>query len=544
MRHNDKTVLTSLVSLVVLAAVCFGFIAALEEKNSELDQTNLVLDQKNVALDKTNRDLADAEAAARGSAQRAASAAVFADNAWRGLLQINSVYTVASQLTGRLNKEQVDPNKNPALMDGILAFYQGLDLMKQRKSADAIPFLEKACELNPDRWEFAMFLSLAYANTKSYEKSIQLADKAIQLNPGNAELRNHKAQMLSVVAFGLKPGARRVEAFREIVRIAEQALELEKDSNKVLGTDIASLKNQIGISSQTVLAEAFIELKELEKAEKILRETIKTDPIPESRRLLVELLRKRGAYREALEFSQPLVSIEEPYHYDLTEHARILRALERFNDALVWYEKYDALRKKDPSKTSTLYLNDWGATLIPLRKYDEALAVFSKADKELLQHPIFLGNIAMALLGAEQNQESIELFRSVLPASDQDGYAHCTLQQALLVSAEYQSALDLQSEFPQDVDRSSKEFVVHVWLTRLAAKVQGLESEPYAKLGTSELVMKPAQPGWDFYYLERWFNGLSDSLKNEAKPILDKMRKAVPDRYSKPPNSTTSDVED
>lgn len=66
------------------------------------------------------------------------------------------------------------------------AFLQGTALLRERRTIEAIPYLEEAYELQPDDVDIAINLSGAYILTKNFKKAVNILESTANQAPGHA----------------------------------------------------------------------------------------------------------------------------------------------------------------------------------------------------------------------------------------------------------------------------------------------------------------------------------------------------------------------
>ncbi|MEO6694265.1 MAG: tetratricopeptide repeat protein [Ignavibacteria bacterium] len=81
--------------------------------------------------------------------------------------------------------------------DYRLNYIKGLTLQRGNKEADAIPFFEKAIDLNPNDVGVLSTLALAYDNQGFYIKSEEMYERALRIDPENPLTLNNYAYNLS-----------------------------------------------------------------------------------------------------------------------------------------------------------------------------------------------------------------------------------------------------------------------------------------------------------------------------------------------------------
>lgn len=95
----------------------------------------------------------------------------------------------------------------------------GLALVRQGKSGDALPFLEKAVSASPDAASVKLALAEAYAGEKQYDKAGELINAAASQQGGHDELPYYRG-MLAVLK----------KQYKEAVPSLEEAIRLDPEN--------------------------------------------------------------------------------------------------------------------------------------------------------------------------------------------------------------------------------------------------------------------------------------------------------------------------
>jgi len=104
-------------------------------------------------------------------------------------IEMDSLDRAAENFLNSLDKFPDDPALN---------YYTGTVLSRQRKFSQAIEYLEKSTEKDPDNIQSILSLAGAYDELKKFEKSEKLYQKLIELDPDSPVINNNYAYHLSI----------------------------------------------------------------------------------------------------------------------------------------------------------------------------------------------------------------------------------------------------------------------------------------------------------------------------------------------------------
>ncbi len=110
--------------------------------------------------------------------------------------------------------------------DAQLNFLLGNTLNRAKRTEEALPYLEKAVELEPDDLDFLLGLAAAYDELRDFERSDSLYRRALKLQPDHPTALNNYAYSLSV----------RGERLEEAYEMAQKALEAQPRNGAFLDT--------------------------------------------------------------------------------------------------------------------------------------------------------------------------------------------------------------------------------------------------------------------------------------------------------------------
>ena len=299
------------------------------------------------------------------------------------LLQLD-FYELAFELTGRILRDEDQP-------EGIILSELGSVYIEADYFDEAILYLEKSLEYEPDNldaigdlayacemkgnfekaifytnkildadpYSFDAWLNLGklYSITSQFEKAIDALDFALSINDSDISVLNLKAHCLSLSGQSA-----------EAIRIFEECLEQKPDS-----------------LTYSSLVDTYMALDEKSEAIRVLEEWAKFDPEnPDFLMKKVNILIKLGKIEEAENFlAETKKQLDNPEAL-LPMEGEILFQKGEFESALEMFQKALA---QDPD---SIFLNDRLATLCIIdEKYDEALAMLEKL-KEATDDPSFV----------------------------------------------------------------------------------------------------------------------------------------------------------
>lgn len=448
--------------------------------------------------------------------QDTTTALAVADNTLRSLEDRGvSYYILADAATGRLRA-----NEAKSLPTAALPLYKGIELLRQKSPAEAIPALIESTQQDPTRGLACFFLSLAYADIDDYSQAIVVGKKLVELKPDNVYAQQHLADIL--LGHGLKISSieEQAEIFKQAEAYARRACAIDPNYSPAVST----------------LGQILVETGQQAEAIVVLEKAMALEPSPENKRHYVNLLRDQKRYVDALKLSQELIVEEPEYRHNFLLHARNLLDLAELEQAIENFRKFDEMQKSLPNLRSpvTSHFNDWGVALIGLRRFDEALQIFKRAERDFAGNPVFENNVSLALLGAGQTEECISKLRNIIEESKQPN-SLCLLLQALIVSGELSQAQEIESSFPPFSENSNDKLVfIRAGLAQILADSTNSPSSSSALNWPSLSKAQPLQKEiWDYYFLQQWSEKLPDIQKAQVKKILEKLSTIVSPAYTK-----------
>lgn len=119
----------------------------------------------------------------------------FADTSREVFINVGFLYYQEGEISDALSTLDDGLNKFPE--DYRLNYIKGLSLQRGNRETDAIPFFERAIELNPYDVGILSTLALAYDNQGDYTKSEEMYERALKIEPQNPLVLNNYAYNLS-----------------------------------------------------------------------------------------------------------------------------------------------------------------------------------------------------------------------------------------------------------------------------------------------------------------------------------------------------------
>jgi len=118
-----------------------------------------------------------------------------ADTSREVYINVGFLYYQEGEISEALSTLDNGLNKFPE--DYRLNYIKGLSLQRGNRETDAIPFFERAIELNPYDVGILSTLALAYDNQGNYSKSEAMYERALKIEPQNPLVLNNYAYNLS-----------------------------------------------------------------------------------------------------------------------------------------------------------------------------------------------------------------------------------------------------------------------------------------------------------------------------------------------------------
>lgn len=270
--------------------------------------------------------------------------------------------------------------KQPAQLGSAFALFQA------GKPDQAETALQGILEQAPNQFDALHLLGVIKAQTKQYEQALQLLDKALSLQAGNAELRkNHRA-----------------------------VLELHLDFQ---------IKQAVALHQQERLSEAHdIYVAILQRAPDHF----------DALQLLGALAGKRNDPRLALDYLQRALIIKPDFAEAHNNKGNALKELQRLDEALASYNQAIALKPD----YADAYGNK-GVVLNELKRFEEALAC---CDRAIMLNPGYAeAHCArgVALKELKRFEHALASYRQAIALKPDHAEAHFNLSLAHLLQGDY-----------------------------------------------------------------------------------------------------------
>jgi len=259
--------------------------------------------------------------------------------------------------------------------------YKGLALYNQSNFTEALQYFDKALSIDPRNAEALNDKADALRKLGNNTEALKYYDKALDIDPKNPDALNDKG-----VAF------ENLGNNTEALKYYDKALDIDSryiDSMNNKGIVSLNLKNYtkalkyfdeaLGIDPNSLLALsnkglALTDLGNYEEATKYYDRVLDIDPKnPDALDNKGNVLRKLGNNAEALKYFNKALTIDPNHISALGHKGSILTNLGRYEEALIYYDK--AL-KKDPNNVFTL--SNKAINLNDLGRYEEAQAIYNK----------------------------------------------------------------------------------------------------------------------------------------------------------------------
>jgi tetratricopeptide (TPR) repeat protein len=427
-----------------------------------------------------------------------------------------SLYAIMSLAVGRLTAEEQQ------VSDGaLLDFLTGLELIRDRDSQRARPYIIKAADAHPEIRLFGFVASLVTANLRDYDESIRRARMLVERFPEDAELIFHLADLLDALRWTETQLAGTL--IPEIRQLCRRAIQL---SPKYVSPRLLLMKLAEDGSAE-----------ELKATEAELRGLLEFSPDQDIRKALVSNLRVQQRFEDAFNENQPLISVASPSPNDLLVNAKLLRSIGRPKEAILAFSQFEALRlalpEGSPFRDNVSHLNDWGVALTELHQFKEALEILQRIRTEYEGNPVYESNVAMAFLGDEKYDRAVAIWKDIASAADADKRVseNVYLIQGLICAGKSDEAMDVVMNAKYEApDRPQQFDYLFVGLSQLAAITSGAEPILAKEWNAMQTRPESANKKWDYFYLRRFSETLTGDSAIAFAKQLTAIQLNVPER--------------
>ncbi|MBU4415037.1 MAG: tetratricopeptide repeat protein, partial [Proteobacteria bacterium] len=266
----------------------------------------------------------------------------------------------------------------------------GMSYIKIVKYKKAVSYLEEALKRNPNHYGTNLQLGIIYGfsnffanwsdiNT-DYKRSVELLEKAKQINPGNKDPYYHLGSTYQLM-----------KKYYDALRETRKALDIEKNVSTLMQmgyiyTEMQDYKMALEYYNQSLalldtyftrkcIIETLINLKEYNKAKDFIKESIVANPdYADFKIKLCDVFFEEGEYLSAIKLYKDYLKKEEPNN----SHAHFYIALsylrlQNWDESEFWWKKHIDIEPKEPTAFYNL-----GILYYSTAKYDKAIKNFNK----------------------------------------------------------------------------------------------------------------------------------------------------------------------
>jgi len=346
------------------------------------------------------------------------------DDIAKNVITVLQVKLTTGQAASAFGKGTKNLEAYLKVMKGTHHFFR----MNNNDNEIAREFFEEAIELDLNYAQAYVLLAWTYWNeanfgwtktpAKSYEKAVELAKKAISLDE-----RSGFAYML----------------FANVYAKTGQLKKAMAAAKKGLSIDPASS----GLNAFYGLV--LYNIGQFKEAIPLFEKAIRIDPKPPSwyLYLLGSCYYKTGQFKEAIPLFEMAIRIDPkpPGWYEWVLGMSYFWTVQN-EEAIAVFQIWVSREPKNADAHALL-----GCAFIAAGKPEEAVAMFEKALSLNPDHPVwYLGNLAIARVGAGQPGKAITMMRELFDRSPENAYVCRSLAFVLIFEGKYEKALSMAKE--------------------------------------------------------------------------------------------------
>jgi len=314
---------------------------------------------------------------------------------------------------------QHDPSEvNSLLLLSELYLNQGM-LTKARE------VLQEVLQVNRDSYPARVMLARIYLNTKRYEEAEAEYDAALEIN-WSVDLLMEKGDVYRQQGLSDKV----IELYREILEIdpgnerASLSLVselLQADQQEEALAELGRLKSRTVLEQKVELsiARLYARLEQYDQAVEILRNSLRREKSSDALYLLAVVLTQAEEYDQALAELQMIVPDDEEYENAIILQVRILRYLDRHEEAIDMLEKAledESIRSPDMFVMLAALYHVQNKTEMGQAVFDRAMAAFPENNELLYEYGLFLDT-------AGRQEEAMSVMEEVIKRQPAHGEA-------------------------------------------------------------------------------------------------------------------------
>jgi len=338
-------------------------------------------------------------------------------------------------------------------------FEYGFALHQQGKLADAQVIYEQILQVDPINFDAIQLLGVVSAQTKNYEKAVELITRALKINPRDDACHNNLGNAL-----------KNLKRFDEAINSYDKALNLKPDyaeaySNKgVVMYELKHFDEAINCYDKALIIEhyypeahsnkgnALYELKRYDEAIAHYDQALSLKPdYHEAWVNKGVTLSQLKRYDEAIAHYDQALSLKPDYAEGWSNKANALNELKRYEEAIAHYDQ--ALRLKPDY--AQVYSNK-GNTLQELNCFEEAITHYDQALSLKPDYAEGWSNKANALNELKRYEEAIAHYDQALSLKPDVDWVHGYLLHTKMIICSWSGLPDSLKEISKKVMKNER----------------------------------------------------------------------------------------
>lgn len=297
--------------------------------------------------------------------------------------------------------------------------------LNQGQLDNAEKALQEILRVNPESYAARVLLARIYLNTKRYVEAEAQYDEALKINwssdllmeKGDVYLQQDKFD--KVIALYRKILEKDPSYERAALSLVNQLIQVDREEEALVELNKLKDKTNLAEKVELTVARLFARLEKYDQAINILRKSLITVKSAEARYLLAVVLTQAEQYEEALSELQFIEAGDENFENALILRVRILRFLQRQDEAVELLEK--AVADED-TRSPDLYVmlaalyHVQNKTEMGQDTFDRAISAFPENNELLYEYGLYLDT-------AGRRDEAMSVMQEVIKRQPAHGEA-------------------------------------------------------------------------------------------------------------------------
>lgn len=297
--------------------------------------------------------------------------------------------------------------------------------LNQTKLDDAEQVLLEILQVNPESYAARVLLGRIYLNTNRYDEAEVQYDEALKINWSvdllleKGEVYRLQEEFDKVIALYSEILAIDRGNERAALALVTQLLEIDREEEALIQLNKLKDKTDLGENVELSVARLFARLEKYEQAIDILRGSLKKVKAADTRYLLAVVLTQAEKYEEALVELKFIEAGDENFENALILQVRILRFLQRQEEAVALLEKAvtdEATRSPDMYVLLAALYHVQDKTEMGQRTFDRAMLAFPENNELLYEYGLYLDT-------AGRQDEAMSVMQEVIKRQPTHGEA-------------------------------------------------------------------------------------------------------------------------